>query len=135
MSSTDTATHDLERVTIDVGGLRIPPRSSRNPRNPSEGERQLKTFIELLRRVHLIEGTQGTVTDDGTRFSLTLRQYPTSQRLEEVSRLYIEATRRSLVFVSESTNAPTQSGRPRIDLKRITGGLLKGVIDALGDID
>ena len=131
-ASTDTATHEGQRVTIDITGLEVPPKARRSSRNPSAGERLLKQFIALLRDMHLIEGPQGTTTDDGTRFSFTLRQYPLQQRLDEVTRLYLQVTGRNLQFTYESSTAPKAKKRglsiDPADVVEGAFGLLKQIL-------
>jgi hypothetical protein len=131
VSNTDTATHEGQRITIDITGLEVPTKANRT-RRPTEGERRLKKFISLLRDMYLIEGPQGTTTDDGTRFSFTLRQYPLQQRLDEVARLYLQATDRNLQFVYESSTPSKTKKRGRsidpADVVEGAFGLLKQIL-------
>ena len=101
--ATDTAAHSGERVTIKIK-LGIPAKSSRIPRRPGDGEQRLFQFVLRLRQERLIESPEnGALSDDGTRFSFTLRQYPVKQRLDKVCDAYRAATGRNLSFEARSS--------------------------------
>lgn len=101
--ATDTATCSGERVTIKIR-LDIPAKSSRIPRRPGDGEQRLFQFVLRLRQERLIESSEnGALSDDGTRFSFTLRQYPMKQRLDKVCDAYRVATGRNLSFEAQSS--------------------------------
>lgn len=100
--ATDTATYSGQRVTIKIR-LGIPAKSSRNPRRPSDGEQQLLQFVQQLRQENLVEASElGALTDDGTRFSFTLCQYPLKSRLDKVCAAYHAGTGRQLRFETQS---------------------------------
>lgn len=100
--ATDTATHSGERVTIKIR-LGVPAKSSRNPRRPSDGEQRLLQFVQQLRQENLVEASElGALTDDGTRFSFTLCQYPLKPRLDKVCAAYHAGTGRQLRFETQS---------------------------------
>ena len=102
--ATDTATYSGERVTIKIR-LGIPAKSSRDPRRPSDGEQRLLQFVQRLQQERLIESSEkGALSDDGTRFSFTLRQYPTKPRLDKVCAAYRVATGRNLSFEAQPSS-------------------------------